>query len=257
MQAEAGIWLNGPHPLFAAVGETVARTVAKAGEHMTAPDFGLFDGLLVIVIGLGLWRGKVRGISEELLDFLQWVVIVVAAGFLYPHVGDLLVQAGLQRLSANIGGYVLIAILVVTLFSFIKKSVGNKLVESDFFGSWEYRLGMVAGAVRYFCIWVVFLALLSSRYFDAAAVAAERKYQEKEVGLVLVPTWGMAQRMALHDSLTGPYLRQYLAYVLMRPMSYAKGGVDNNTLGKQQQRVLDDVTNAPKPVPPPTPPEKK
>ena len=34
--------------------------------------------LLILVIGLGWWRGKVRGISEELLDFLQWLVIIVA-----------------------------------------------------------------------------------------------------------------------------------------------------------------------------------
>ena len=97
---------------------------------------------------------------------------------------------------------------------------------------------------------------MSARYFDPAAVAAERKYQEKEVGVVLMPTWGMAQCMALYDSLSGPYLRQYLAHQLMTPVGYVKTSSDN-TLGKQQQRVLDDVTATPKPVPPPPPTEKK
>jgi uncharacterized membrane protein required for colicin V production len=256
MQFDASSWLSGAHPLFAAVAETATKSAAKGGDAAGGLDFGLFDVLLVLAIGVGIWRGKVRGISEELLDMLQWVVLVVAAGFLYSYAGDLLVKTGLQRLTANIGGYLLIAFVVLILFGFIQKSVGNKLVDSDFFGGWEYRLGAAAGAVRFFCMYVVVLALLSSRFFDAAAVAAERKYQEKEVGLVLVPTWGMAQQMALYDNMAGPYLRQYLSYVLMRPVGYAKLGPDGNTLGKQQQRVLDDVTSTPKPAPAP-PPEKK
>lgn len=256
MQFDVSLWLNGAHPLFAAVAEAAAKSAAKGGEAAGGVEFGLFDMLLLLAVGLGIWRGKVRGISEELLDMLQWVVFVVAAGFLYSYLGDLLVKVGLQQLTANIGGYVLIAIVVFILFGFIRDSVGTKLVDSDFAGSWEYRLGAVAGAIRFFCIYVAALSLLSSRYFDAATVAAERKYQEKEVGIVLVPTWGMAQRMALYDNMTGPYLRTYLSYVLMRPVSYAKLGPDGNTLGKQQQRVLDAVTTTPKPAPAP-PPEKK
>ena len=256
MQAEAGNWLNGLTPMFAAA-EAVTKAATKAGETAAAgPEFGLFDALLIIAIGLGIWRGKKRGISEELLDFLQWLVTIVAAGFLYGLVGDLLAQAKLPRLWANIGGYVLVIIAISILFGFIKKSVGNKLVDSDFFGGWEYRLGGLAGGIRYFCIWIACLSLLSARYFDPAAVAAERKYQEKEVGGVLMPTWGMAQRMALYDSLSGPYLRQYLAHQLMTPVGYVKTSSDN-TLGKQQQRVLDDVTATPKPVPPPPPPTEK
>lgn len=258
MQLEAGSWLNGLTPLFAAAAETAAKTAAKAGETAAAgPEFGLFDVLLIIAVGLGCWRGKVRGISEELLEFLQWLVTIVAAGFLYSLVGDQLVNAKLPRLWANMGGYVLVIIAVSILFGFIKKSVGNKLVDSDFFGGWEYRFGMLAGGVRYFCMWIAVLSLLSARYFDAATVAAERKYQEKEVGIVLLPTWGMAQRMALYDSMSGPYLREYLAHQLMAPVGLVHNAPNPNSIGKQQQRVLDEVTSTPKPVPPPPPPEKK
>ncbi len=257
MQVEAGNWLNGLAPMLAAAGETATKAAAKAGETAaTGPSVGLFDVLLIIVVGLGIWRGKVRGISEELLDFLQWLVIIVAAGFLYGLVGDLLVQAKLPRLWANMGGYVLVIIAVSVLFSFIKKSVGSKLVDSDFFGGWEYRLGMAAGAGRYFCMWVAILSLMSARYFDAAQVAAERKAQEKEVGLVLLPTWGMLNRMAFYDSYTGPYIRQYLAHQLMTPVGLTHNAPNPNSLGKREQRVLDDVTSTPKPVPAP-PPEKK
>jgi uncharacterized membrane protein required for colicin V production len=256
MQFEAGTWLNGLSPMLAAVAETVTKAASKAGESaVPGPSLGLFDVLLIIVLGAGAWRGKVRGISEELIEFLQWLGIILAAGFLHIMVGDLLVLGKLPRLWANMGGYILVMIAVSILFSFIKKSVGNKLVDSDFFGGWEYRLGSLAGALRYFFMWMAVLALLSARYFDAATVEAERKYQEKEVGVVLVPSWGMLNRMAFYDSFSGPYIRKYLAHQLMPPVGYVKAAPNENTIGKQQQRVLDEVSSGPKPVA--LPPEKK
>lgn len=256
MQADVGIWLTELTPMLAAAAGTATKAAAKAGESAPAgPEFGLFDVLLIIVIGLGFWRGKVRGISEELLDFLQWLATVVAAGFLYGLVGDLLVQAKLPRLWANIGGYLLVIVAVSILFGFISKRVGNKLINSDFFASWEYRLGGAAGVIRYLCMWIAALSLLSARYFDPAVVAAERKYQEKEVGVVFIPTWGMGQRMALYDCITGPYIREYFAHQLMTPVGLTHNTPNPNSIGRQQQRALDDATSTPKPVLPP--PEKK
>ncbi|MBI5801151.1 MAG: CvpA family protein [Verrucomicrobia bacterium] len=251
MQFQAGSWLPGLTPMFAAAAETATKAASKAGETALAgPSLGLFDILIIIVIGLGCWRGKVRGISEELLGFLQWLVTIVAAGFLYGLVGDLLVAGKVPRLWANIGGYILVIIAVSIIFGLIAKSVGNKLVDSDFFGGWEYRLGMIAGAVRYLCIWIAILAILSARYFDAATVEAQRKAQEKEAGIVLLPTWGILSRMAFYDSYSGPFIRQYLAHQLMTPVGYAKATPNENTIGKQQQRVLDAVTAPPAPPPP-------
>lgn len=256
MQVELGSWLNGLTPLFAAAADTATKVSTKASEAAAAgPSFGLFDVLLIVVAGVGIWRGKERGISEELLELLQWIVTIVGAGFLYSMVGDLLVAAKMPRLVANISGYIAIIIVVSIIFKFISKSVGSKLVDSDFFGGWEYRLGMMAGALRYLCIWFALLALLSARYFDAELVSAQRKAQEKETGVVLIPTWGIVNRMALYESFTGPYIRQYLGPLLMTPVGYAKVAPSENTIGKQQQRVLDAVT-AP-PAAPAPPPEKK
>ena len=248
MQVDAASWFSGLTPFFAAAAET--------GAAATAPAFGLFDVLLIIMAGLGVWRGKVRGISEELLDFLQWVAIVVAGGLLYGLVGDLLIKASLSRLWANILGYGLVATVVVIIFSFISKSVGNKLVDTDYFGSWEYRFGMVAGAIRWLCIWIAMLAVLHARYFDAAVVEAQRKAQVADTGMVLIPSWGMLNRMAFYDSFSGPYIRKYLAHQLITPVGHVKPAPSENTLGKQQQRVLDDVTGSAKSAPAP-PAEKK
>ena len=252
MQVDVGSGLSGWAPLFAAA----AETATKAGDSgFTAPDLSLFDFLLIGFFGLGFWRGKVRGISEELLDFLQWLVIFLSAGFLYGYVGDLLKRGGLGQLEANIGGYMILVIAISLIFNGIKSSVGNKLLDSDFFGGWEYRLGGLAGGIRFICTWLCVVALLNARYFDADFVKAQRKAQQKEVGIVVFPTWGMLQHMALYESLSGPYIRQYLKYQLMTPVGYAPPEKKSEPIGKREQKVLDDVSSPAKPAP--APPEKK
>lgn len=77
-----------------------------------------------------------------------------------------------------------------------------------------------------------------------------------DTGMVLVPSWGILNRMAFYESLTGPYIRKYLVHQLITPVGHVKPAPSENTLGRQQQRVLDKVTGSPKPAPAP-PAEKK
>ncbi len=249
MQVELGTSLLGFTPIFA------AETAAKAAATAAGPDLGLFDVLLIMVFLLGCWRGKARGISEELLVFMQWLSIIAAASFLYGPVGNVLVGGGVPRLWANMGGYVLMMIAVSVIFAVISKKVGKKLVDSDFFGDWEYRLGIVAGAIRFLCVWLTLLALLHARHFNESEIIADRKFQEKEVGVVLIPSWGMLNRMAFYNSYTGPYIRQHLSQQLITPVGLSQSAPNPNTIGKQQQRVLDDVSAPKSPSPPP--PQKK
>ena len=85
MQAEAGNWLNGLTPMFAAA-EAVTKAATKAGETAAAgPEFGLFDALLIIAIGLGIWL--VYTWPEIPWGTLQWVAIammIIAPVFTYP-----------------------------------------------------------------------------------------------------------------------------------------------------------------------------
>src|SRR5258706_9302795 len=73
------------------------------------------DFVTVIVVGIGFVRGRKRGLSEELLDVLQWIIIVVAGAFFYRTLGDLMNQKPLlSQLSFYLLSYILIA-LGVTL----------------------------------------------------------------------------------------------------------------------------------------------
>src|SRR4051812_9456203 len=48
------------------------------------------DFLTIIVLLIGIVRGRKRGLSEEMLDTIQWVLIIVAGGFLYKGLGKAL-----------------------------------------------------------------------------------------------------------------------------------------------------------------------
>ena len=61
---------------------------------MKAENFSVswFDFVPVILLLVGVLRGRKRGMSEELLDTFKWLLIVVAAGFAYQPLGDMLAQ---------------------------------------------------------------------------------------------------------------------------------------------------------------------
>src|SRR5881397_599553 len=109
------------------------------------------DFAVVLVLGLGLWRGRKRGMSEELLDIIKWVLIVLVAGFLYEPGGQLLAQVTsvFSLRSCYVTVYMAIALFIVLLVSLMRKNIGSKLVGSDVFGAAEYYLGMGAGIFRY------------------------------------------------------------------------------------------------------------
>ena len=49
------------------------------------------DLAVALLLGVGLWRGRKRGLSEELLDIIKWTLIVLVAGLLYEPGGRFLV----------------------------------------------------------------------------------------------------------------------------------------------------------------------
>src|SRR5258706_436034 len=48
------------------------------------------DFLVVIVVLTGIVRGRKRGISQELLDVVKWLLVVVVAAYSYEPMGQLL-----------------------------------------------------------------------------------------------------------------------------------------------------------------------
>ncbi|HXG46199.1 MAG TPA: CvpA family protein [Methylomirabilota bacterium] len=206
-------------------------------------SFSWVDLLIVGLLGFGIFRGRKRGMSEELLDILKWLCIVAAAGFFYRPAGEFLASVTVfSTLFCYVASYVLIALAVALFFSMIRSAVGAKLIGSDVFGNGEYYLGMASGALRYACMVVAALALLNARQYTAEEIAAAAKYQQENFGDVRFPTLGEFQQTVFNQAFLGRQARTYLSTVLIRrTVPEEKGLGRQNSVVRARERDLSDI----------------
>jgi uncharacterized membrane protein required for colicin V production len=179
----------------------------------------LFDLVLIVVLLAGIYRGRKRGMSEELLSLIQWLAILFGCAFIYQPGAEFLSQSTsmFDRLTCYLLAYVAGATLVCLLFLGLKRALGGKLLGSDIFGRAEYYLGMGSGLVRACCILLVALAMLNARYFSPAEVRAKEKFQNEVYGSNFFPTLQSVQASVFDKSLTGPWIKSNLSFLLISP----------------------------------------
>lgn len=189
-----------------------------------------FDGALLGVLGFGLFRGRKNGMSKEVLPTLQWITVVVAAGFTYTFAAQFYsTTCHLGELASALLGYLSVALVVWFVFSLIKKALASRLTGSDVFGSAEYYMGMPSGMIRYACIVIFALALINARHYTAAEIAANKAYNERWYGGGLysgdyIPDLHSVQEGVFKKSFTGPYIKDYLGVVLIQTDPDAPAG---------------------------------
>jgi uncharacterized membrane protein required for colicin V production len=178
-----------------------------------------FDVALLVVLIVGLRQGRKHGMSGELLRLLQWLAVLFGCSFAYQPIGDFLSQWSdlFPPLTAYLTAYVVVAMSILLLFFGIKRAVGERLVGSDIFGHTEFYLGMGSGVIRAICILLFALALLNARAYTAKEVQAELKFQNDVYGSHFFPTFQGVQSSVFQKSLTGPYIQQYLSFLLIKP----------------------------------------
>lgn len=209
---------------------------------MKVANFNLtwFDLLLVAMIVFGILRGRKRGMSEELLDVLQWLCIVVIGSLIYQPLGKIV---GNYTKMGNFYGYVVVytftAILIKFAFTSFKRMIGEKLVQSDAFGGFEYYMGMAAGGLRCFCILIFAISFLHAIEISESERAATARMQEENFGSISFPTFGSLQYTVFQVSPTGKFIGKYLHDQLMQPTPAR--GAPKDTLAKWRQRSVDEV----------------
>ena len=179
----------------------------------------LFNLVLLLVLAAGIYQGRRHGMSEELLGLLTWLGILFGSALLYQPGAELIRQftSVFSHLTCYLLAYVGGAALIFLLFLGIKRALGGKLLGSDIFGRTEYYLGMGSGLVRFSCMLLAVLALLNARYFNPTEVRAMQKFQDDVYGSNFFPTLHSAQATVFESSLTGPLIRQYLDFLLIKP----------------------------------------
>jgi uncharacterized membrane protein required for colicin V production len=178
----------------------------------------LFDISLLIVLAIGLARGRRHGFSEEVLPVLQWVAVIAAGALAYQPLGNLISRSSpMSLLTCFIIGYIGVGLLILGLFLLLKRTIGGKLLGSDLFGRTEYYLGMAAGVVRFACMLLAVLALLNARYFSPTEVRAIEKYQNDVYGSDFFPGLHSAQTTVFEESFSGRWIRDHLPFLLIKP----------------------------------------
>jgi uncharacterized membrane protein required for colicin V production len=200
------------------------------------------DIALLAVVIAGIFRGRKRGMSEELLDVIKWVTILVAAAFVTRPAGQMLAQSSpFSLLSCYIFIYTLIIVGLKVLFGFIRKRIGDKLVSSDFFGSTEYYLGMVAGAFRYLCVIIVVLAFINARYYSPEEIAEDARVQQHNFGDIRFPTWAALQNQVFNRSVSGAMARDFVPFCLIPPTPPETKALGGDSVVRARERTVDRV----------------
>ena len=179
----------------------------------------LFDLVVIVVLTAGILRGRKHGMSEELLSLIMWLAILFGCSVIYQPGADLLSQfTGMfSRLSCYLMAYVGAGLLVILVFAGIRRALGGKLLGSDIFGRSEYYLGMGSGLLRFSCMLLAALALLNARSFSPAEIRAREKYVDDVYGSNFFPDLHSVQVTVFDRSLTGPWIKENLGFLLIQP----------------------------------------
>jgi uncharacterized membrane protein required for colicin V production len=208
---------------------------------LPAHSFDYFDFIVVVWLVMGIFRGRKRGMTQELLPTLQWLCIVILCGLFYAPFSDVIfhnTSGAFSRLWSNISAYVLIAFAIHLVFLWLKQVLGEKLTGSDHFGRAEYYLGMMAGLLRFACMLVVLCALMNSRVYTAAELAEDEKIQKKNFEDIRFPTYLSVQHTILVESFTGRVIEDNLHQVLIAPV---KPEQPTETIAKKREDTINAI----------------
>lgn len=210
--------------------------------QISGVTFSWFDLAALLVIGAGVYRGRAHGMSEELLEVLKWLVIVVLGGFAYRPVGQYIAgYTHASPLTSYITAYMALLLCVRAFFGWVKRMVGEKLVGSDVFGAWEYYMGMGAGGVRFACYLIVGLALLNAKHITQEQLAAEVRMQKDNFGDISFPTVGTLQQNVFVGSVSGKLVKQYLGEQLIVTTAAEATLAKAETLGRRKESTVSEV----------------
>lgn len=225
----------------------------RQGRHMNASlSIKWFDIFVLVLLIVGIFHGRKRGMSVELLPLLQLLIIVVVGSRLYEPIAKLLnewTNSALTPMLAAICAYVLFGLVVHFLFTRIKRAVGEKLVGSDIFGGMEYYFGMFAGMLRYACYLMIGMAILHAKPIDKEAERAYRKTEQDNLGNITFPTYTSIQEDVFEESEVGKLVKTHVGHLLLKPSSGKKPN-KNDAIARKRERAVEEVMSNSNPSPP-------
>jgi hypothetical protein len=204
-------------------------------------SYNYIDGILVAWLVVGIFRGRKRGMTQELLPSTQWVLITLLAGLFYGAFGRLIYQGtsgAFNHLWSDLTAYLIIAFAIHVVFLWLKDVAGEKLTGSDLFGKSEYYLGMMAGLIRFACMFLVLIAVVHARIYTASELAETEKEQKRNFEGIRFPTFGSIQHAMLFESLSGQWVCDHLGRILISSEAPPKA---TETIGKKREDTINAI----------------
>lgn len=203
-----------------------------------------FDAAVLLVLWMGIIRGRAQGMSNQLLELLQWLCTVFVGALLYQPIGRWL-QPHLQvsSVATNVIAFLLIAGLLKLLVGRLQNSVSEKLLTGDYFGRLEYPLGMLAGVLIHAAMLLAALSLTRARLIPPEEAELARKKQLAELGSNFFPDLGMIQHEIFEKSMSGRFIHQHLGQHLIQPVRY-EPFLKVEVADKKASHPADEVVNA-------------
>jgi uncharacterized membrane protein required for colicin V production len=188
-------------------------------SFLSQMPFNWFDVVVLVVLFTGISRGRKRGMSEELMPLLKWLLLILGCAVAYQPIGSMIAQSSqvFTPLTAYLVAYCGTALVIAIGFALVTKMMGGKLVGSDIFGRNEYYLGMIAGTLRFTCVLIAVLAVMNARRYRAYEIKDEEKYQKDVYGSNFFPTFQTLQAQVFERSFLGPTIRSQLGFLLIAP----------------------------------------
>ena len=180
-----------------------------------------FDMAVLLILALGLFRGRKNGMTKEVLRVFQWLALVIVCGLFYENAAQAVINiAGWKKPTCYVTGYLLLAFGVWLVFVVLKKIFVPRLTGSNIFGSGEYYLGMFSGMIRFACIVFFLLAMLNAPVYTQADILAHQAYVKRWFGGGIYagnyfPDLQTIQESVFKKSFTGPYIKDYLGPLLI------------------------------------------
>jgi len=119
----------------------------------------LFDYAVLLIVGLSVLFGAMRGLVREVLSLVAWVTAFVAANFLAAEVAVLLPQTVATVELRLLAGFMVVFVVVLILM-IVLAIMASKLVKSAGLGVEDRLLGGLFGLARGLLV-VVILVLLA------------------------------------------------------------------------------------------------
>jgi len=180
--------------------------------------FNWFDLFVLIFLTVGAFRGRKRGMSQEVLPLFKWITLAAVCGFFYEPIATAIASGSMfSLLSASFTAYLGLALIITIFFTLISRHLGGKIIGSDAFGASEYYLGIFSGVIRFACMLIFGLALLNARLFSQTEITARARYMQQNFDSDFFPALYQVQDQVFKDSVTGPVIHKNLDFLLIKP----------------------------------------